>query len=140
MATSLLPCAKATKQAVRTCRTRKTRSARCVRSALSSEAMTRKFDLDRHAPRDIVTDFEKRFSVGSYLAYQGKQFVGRFDANSYVAVTLAMDNFDLGDTREKRLEAFGAAQCDWLVISFSSDWLFPPDQSRELVSIGEDWL
>jgi len=102
---------------------------------LSSEAMTRKFDLDRHAPRDIVTDFEKRFSVGSYLAYQGKQFVGRFDANSYVAVTLAMDNFDLGDTREKRLEAFGAAQCDWLVISFSSDWLFPPGQSRELVSM-----
>jgi homoserine O-acetyltransferase len=102
---------------------------------LSSEAMTRKFDLDRHAPRDIVTDFEKRFSVGSYLAYQGEQFVDRFDANSYVAVTLAMDNFDLGDTWEKRVAAFRAAQCDWLVISFSSDWLFPPSQSRELVSI-----
>jgi len=102
---------------------------------LSSEAMTRKFDLDRHAPRDIVTDFEKRFSVGSYLAYQGKQFVGRFDANSYVAVTLAMDNFDLGDSRERRLESFRAAQCDWLVISFSSDWLFPPSQSRELVAL-----
>jgi len=102
---------------------------------LSSEAMTRKFDLDRHAPRDIVTDFEKRFSVGSYLAYQGKQFVGRFDANSYVAVTLAMDNFDLGDSRERRLAAFRAAHCDWLVISFSSDWLFPPSQSRELVAI-----
>jgi homoserine O-acetyltransferase len=102
---------------------------------LSSEAMTKKFDLDRHAPRDIVTDFEKRFSVGSYLAYQGKQFVGRFDANSYVAVTLAMDNFDLGDTREKRLEAFSAAKCDWLIVSFSSDWLFPPNQSRELVAL-----
>ena len=102
---------------------------------LSSEAMTRKFDLDRHAPRDIVTDFEKRFSVGSYLAYQGKQFVGRFDANSYVAVTLAMDNFDLGDSRERRLESFRAAHCDWLVISFSSDWLFPPSQSRELVAL-----
>jgi homoserine O-acetyltransferase len=102
---------------------------------LSSDAMTRKFDLDRHAPRDIVTDFEKRFSVGSYLAYQGKQFVGRFDANSYVAITLAMDNFDLGDTRERRLESFRAAKCDWLVISFSSDWLFPPSQSRELVAL-----
>jgi homoserine O-acetyltransferase len=102
---------------------------------LSSEAMTRKFDLDRHAPRDMVTDFEKRFSVGSYLAYQGEQFVGRFDANSYVSVTLAMDNFDMGDTREKRLEAFRSAECDWLVISFSSDWLFPPAQSRELVSM-----
>ena len=76
---------------------------------LSSDAMTRKFDLDRHAPRDMVTDFEKRFSVGSYLAYQGKQFVGRFDANSYVTVTLAMDNFDMGDTREKRLDAFRPA-------------------------------
>ena len=102
---------------------------------LSSEAMTRKFDLDRHAPRDMVTDFEKRFSVGSYLAYQGEQFVGRFDANSYVSVTLAMDNFDMGDTREKRLDAFRSAECDWLVISFSSDWLFPPGQSRELVSM-----
>jgi homoserine O-acetyltransferase len=102
---------------------------------LSSEAMTRKFDLDRHAPRDIVTDFEKRFSVGSYLAYQGEQFVGRFDANSYVTVTLAMDNFDMGDTRKKRLDAFRPAKCDWLVISFSSDWLFPPSQSRELVAI-----
>ena len=102
---------------------------------LSSDAMTRKFDLDRHAPRDMVTDFEKRFSVGSYLAYQGKQFVGRFDANSYVTVTLAMDNFDMGDTREKRLDAFRSAKCDWLVISFSSDWLFPPSQSRELVAL-----
>ena len=102
---------------------------------LSSDAMTRKFDLDRHAPRDMVTDFEKRFSVGSYLAYQGKQFVGRFDANSYVAITLAMDNFDLGDTREARREAFSAASCDWLVVSFSSDWLFPPAQSRELVAL-----
>ena len=102
---------------------------------LSSEAMTRKFDLDRHAPRDIVTDFEKRFSVGSYLAYQGKQFVGRFDANSYVALSLAMDTFDLGDTRDKRLRAFAPAQCDWLVISFSSDWLFPPSQSREIVGL-----
>jgi homoserine O-acetyltransferase len=102
---------------------------------LSSDAMTRKFDLDRHAPRDIVTDFEKRFSVGSYLAYQGKQFVGRFDANSYVAVTLAMDNFDLGDTREARLDSIRNASCDWLMISFSSDWLFPPAQSRELVAL-----
>jgi homoserine O-acetyltransferase len=102
---------------------------------LSSEAMTRKFDLDRHSPRDMVTAFEKRFSVGSYLAYQGEQFVGRFDANSYVTVTLAMDNFDMGDTREKRLETLRAANCDWLVISFSSDWLFPPSQSRELVAL-----
>jgi len=101
---------------------------------LSSEAMTKKFDVDRHEPRDIATEFEKRFSVGSYLAYQGDRFVGRFDANSYVTITLAMDHFDMGATHEQRLRALAPAQCDWLVVSFSSDWLFPPEQSRDLVA------
>ncbi len=100
---------------------------------LSSESMTKRFDVNRHEPRDIATEFEKRFSVGSYLAYQGDRFVGRFDANSYVAISLAMDHFDMGANHEERLEALEAATCDWLVISFSSDWLFPPFQSRDLV-------
>ncbi len=101
---------------------------------LSSESMTKRFDFNRHEPRDIATEFEKRFSVGSYLAYQGDQFVGRFDANSYVAITLAMDHFDFGGTHEQRVQALRPARCDWLVISFSSDWLFPPVQSRDLVA------
>ena len=101
---------------------------------LSQESMTKKFELDRHSPRDIATAFEKRFSVGSYLAYQGDQFVGRFDANSYVTISLAMDQFDLGATHDQRMKSLSTANCDWLVISFSSDWLFPPFQSRELVS------
>lgn len=101
---------------------------------LSSESMTKRFDVNRHEPRDIATEFEKKFSVGSYLAYQGDQFVGRFDANSYVAITLAMDHFDLGVTHEERVRSLRTAQCDWLVISFSSDWLFPPSQSRDLVA------
>ena len=100
---------------------------------LSSESMAKKFDFNRHEPRDIATEFEKRFSVGSYLAYQGDQFVGRFDANSYVTITLAMDHFDIGGTHEARVDALSAAKCNWLVISFSSDWLFAPVQSRELV-------
>ena len=65
---------------------------------LSPEAMGRKFDLNRHEPRDVQTEFEKRFSVGSYLAYQGDRFVERFDANSYITISLALDMFDLGVT------------------------------------------
>ena len=101
---------------------------------LSSEAMDAKFDPDRLDPRDIRTEFEKRFSVGSYLAHQGKKFTQRFDANSYVTISMAMDLFDLGKTRDALIERFRGSSCDFLVISFSSDWLFTPKQSREIVN------
>jgi len=101
---------------------------------LSRGAMKEKFEADRLRPRDVGTEFEKRFSVGSYLAYQGEKFVERFDANSYIALSLAMDLFDLGATPEELQAAFHPCTCRWLVISFTSDWLFPPDQSREIVN------
>jgi homoserine O-acetyltransferase/O-succinyltransferase len=101
---------------------------------LSRESMTAKFDPSRLEPQDIVTEFEKKFSVGSYLAYQGHKFVERFDANSYVTLSMAMDMFDLGDTPEKLCAALAPSLCRWLVISFTSDWLFPPFQSREIVN------
>ncbi|MFP4052724.1 MAG: homoserine O-acetyltransferase [Phycisphaerae bacterium] len=100
---------------------------------LSPESMQEKFDATRHQPRDIKTDFEKRFSVGTYLAYQGSKFVERFDANSYVVLSMAMDLFDLGGTPQRLAESMNPSQCDWLVISFTSDWLFPPEQSRQIV-------
>ena len=100
---------------------------------LSPQAMQEKFEADRLHPRELAIEFEKKFSVGSYLGYQGTKFVERFDANSYVTLSLAMDLFDLGGTREQLAAAFGKARCRWLVVSFSSDWLFPPDQSREIV-------
>jgi homoserine O-acetyltransferase len=100
---------------------------------LSREAMTEKFDADRLQPRDVAVQFEKKFSVGSYLGYQGVKFVERFDANSYMVLSLAMDLFDLGGTHEQLAATFGSARCRWLVLSFSSDWLFPPDQSRDIV-------
>ena len=81
----------------------------------------------------MQTQFETKFSVGSYLAYQGDRFVERFDANSYLTLTMAIDLFDLGDTPEKLAEALGHAKCRWLLMSFSSDWLFPPFQSQEIV-------
>src|SRR5690606_29158295 len=100
---------------------------------LSREAMTAKFDPSRLAPREVVTAFEQKFSVGSYLAYQGHKFVERFDANSYVTLSMAMDLFDLGATPEALRAVLGRSRCRWLVISFTSDWLFPAEQSRQIV-------
>jgi len=101
---------------------------------LSSQGMADRFDINRHKPRQIDTEFESKFSVGSYLAHQGRRFVERFDANSYVTISMAMDLFDLGRTHESRVEAFKPAACRWAVVGFSSDWLFPPGQSREIVA------
>jgi len=101
---------------------------------LSPEAMTEKFEADRLSPRDVAIEFEKRFSVGSYLGYQGAKFVERFDANSYLTLTVAMDLFDLGSTPQEVAAAFRNARARWLVVSYSSDWLFPPDQSRDIVN------
>ena len=100
---------------------------------LSPESMAEKFEADRTEPRDVPIEFEKRFSVGSYLGYLGTKFVGRFDANSYLALTTAGDLFDMGRTDEQLRQAVEPSQCRWLVISFTSDWLYPPSQSQQLV-------
>ena len=100
---------------------------------LSREAMKQKFEPLRLSPREVQTQFETKFSVGSYLAYQGDRFGERFDANSYLTLTMAIDLFDLGDTREKLIEAFRPATCRWLLMSFTSDWLFPPFQTLQMV-------
>jgi len=100
---------------------------------LSQQAMTDKFQADRDRPRDIDTGFEKQFSVGSYLAHQGDKFVERFDANSYNTLSLAMDRFDLGRTPEQLQDTLAKSTCRWLVVSYASDWLFPPFQSRQIV-------
>ncbi len=100
---------------------------------VSREAMHKKFEQTRLEPREVPTAFEKKFSVGSYLGYQGDKFVERFDANSYIALSLAMDLFDLGDSDDCLAEKLAVSKCRWLIVSFSSDWLFPPEQSRQLV-------
>ena len=100
---------------------------------LSREAMERKFDATRMQPRDVPVRFEKEFSVGSYLGYQGARFVDRFDANSYVTISMAMDLFDVGATPEELAAAFEGTDSRWMVISFSSDWLFSPQESQDMV-------
>lgn len=100
---------------------------------LSDESMRAKFDPTRLQPRSIETGFESVFSVGSYLAHQGDRFVERFDANSYITLTTAMDLFDLGDSPERLEAALAPSTCRWLFLSFSTDWLYPPAASRQIV-------
>lgn len=100
---------------------------------LSRQAMTDKFDDGRNQARDVPVIFEKEFSVGSYLGYQGTKFVERFDANSYITLSMAMDLFDLGGSAWELIPRLQPTTCRWLVVSFASDWLFPPEDSRQLV-------
>lgn len=100
---------------------------------LSLESMRKKFDSDRNHARQIKTSFETKFSVGSYLAHQGDKFVERFDANSYLTISMALDKFELGENREKLIHSLRKSMCRWLFVSFTSDWLYPPFQSQELV-------
>ncbi|TGK14668.1 homoserine O-acetyltransferase [Leptospira fluminis] len=95
---------------------------------LSDDKMREKFG--RNAPRGNLLNSD--FAVGSYLIYQGESFVDRFDANSYIYVTKALDHFSLGKGKELTA-ALKPAKCRFLVVSYSSDWLYPPSQSREIV-------
>ncbi|CAM3040740.1 homoserine O-acetyltransferase MetX [Rariglobus hedericola] len=76
--------------------------------------------------------FDVRFEVESYLRYQGQSFINRFDANSYLYITRALDQFDLAATHGSLEAAFAEVQAATLVIGFTSDWLFPPDQNRDI--------
>lgn len=100
---------------------------------LSREGMQDKFEADRFQPPDVPMQFEKQFSVGSYLGHQGAKFVERFDANSYMTLSMAMDLFDLGGSARELVPVFEASSCRWLVISFTSDWLFSPAESQQVV-------
>ena len=100
---------------------------------LSQESMTARFKPGLLPAQEMASEFERKFSVGSYLAHQGERFVERFDANSYSTLSMAMDLFDLGDDASALAEALATSGSRWLVVSFSSDWLFPPFQSREIV-------
>ena len=100
---------------------------------LSDESMRAKFDPTRLQPRTVDSAFESTFSVGSYLAHQGNRFVERFDANSYITLSTAMDLFDLGDNPQKVAASLAPSTCRWLFVSFSSDWLYPASASRQLV-------
>ncbi len=102
---------------------------------LSEEALTRKFGRRlQTAPKDAgeaISLFGEMFEVQSYLRHQGSTFVNRFDANSYLTLTRAMDYFDLAADHDGDLAAaFSGTRTRFLLVSFSSDWLFPTPESR----------
>lgn len=99
---------------------------------LSEEGMHHKFGR-RLRTRDSKTNpFDIEFEVGSYLDYQGRSFTKRFDANSYLYLTKAIDTFDLSEGFTSLQAALAEAPKRFLLITFSSDWLYPPGQLREV--------
>ncbi len=92
-------------------------------SALNAPART-----DQPAP----TTFDVQFEVESYLRHQGQSFINRFDANSYLYITRALDQFDLAAAHDSLEQAFKVVEAETLVVGFASDWLFPPEQNRTI--------
>ena len=101
---------------------------------MSEPALHRKFGRALQDRSELTYGFDADFQVESYLRHQGITFVDRFDANSYLYVTRAMDYFDLAAGFDGVLvNAFQGSSTRFCVLSFSSDWLFPTSESRELV-------
>jgi homoserine O-acetyltransferase len=100
---------------------------------LSEESMRNKFGRHLRTAQEYQYDFNSEFSVETYLDYQGQTFIERFDANSYLYITKAMDYFDLARDYGTLNQAFANTACRYLIASFSSDWLFTPLQSEEII-------
>ena len=101
---------------------------------LSDDAMANKFGRElRHGKVNYGYDIE--FQIESYLRYQGDKFAGYFDANTYLLMTKALDYFDpAADFDHELNRALARAQAEFLVVSFSTDWRFSPERSREIVN------
>ena len=100
---------------------------------MSDDSMREKFGRRLRGRENLGYGFDVDFEVESYLRYRGSQFVDRFDANSYLYITKAMDYFDLTAGRPSLSAAFEGVKSRFLVISFTSDWLYPSYQSLEVV-------
>ena len=102
---------------------------------MSADKMSDKFGRELRQGSFEPDDDEPIFQVESYLRYQGSQFAGRFDANTYVIMTRALDLFDLASHGQGDLsQALAQATAEFLVVSFSSDWRFAPSRSQEIAN------
>jgi homoserine O-acetyltransferase/O-succinyltransferase len=99
---------------------------------LSDKGMDRKFGRRRREGSEKDFGLDPAFEVESYLRYQGQSFINRFDANTYLYFTRALDYFDLPGEFERLEAAFSGVKARVLVIGFTSDWLFPPEQNRDI--------
>jgi len=101
---------------------------------LSDDAMADKFGRSLRAGK-LGYNYDIEFEIESYLRYQGDKFAAYFDANTYLLMTKALDYFDPARVCDDNLDkAFAAARADYLVVSFTTDWRFAPERSREIVS------
>ena len=100
---------------------------------MSDDSMREKFGRRLRGKEAFGFDFDVDFEVESYLRYRGGEFVHRFDANSYLYITKAMDYFDMVNGQASLGASLERATARFLVISFSSDWLYPSYQSQEIV-------
>lgn len=100
---------------------------------LSDESMRMKFGRGLRHKEDFTYDFISEFNVETYLDYKGQQFVNRFDANSYLYLTKAIDYFDIAAAYGSLDNAMARFQGKSMVLSYTSDWLYPPYQSRAVV-------
>jgi homoserine O-acetyltransferase len=101
---------------------------------LCEDAMQNKFARRYQDKEKTDFDFNIDFEVESYLEYQGQVFVDRFDANSYLYITKAVDLYDAAQKHGSLENAFKNTNAKFLVMSFTSDWLFPTSQSKEVVN------
>jgi homoserine O-acetyltransferase/O-succinyltransferase len=102
---------------------------------LSDAQMHEKFGRRLQQRKAFGYDFQVEFEVESYLRYQGDSFVRRFDANSYLYITKAMDYFDLTGPGRSLAQAFENVRAEFLIFSINSDWLFPTYQAKEIVRV-----
>lgn len=101
---------------------------------LSEEGLTDKFGRRLQDRSEKTFGFDADFQVESYLRYQGSGFTRRFDANSYLYITRAMDYFDIAEEHGGLLaDAFAGTQARFCLVSFDSDWLYPTAESRHVV-------
>ena len=101
---------------------------------LSETALHRKFGRNLQDRETLTFGFDADFQIESYLRYQGMTFVDRFDANSYLYLTRAMDYFDLVSDYDGNLaNAFMGTETRFCLVSFTSDWLFPTEGNRDIV-------
>ena len=110
---------------------------------LSKKGLQEKFGRKLQERDTLKFGFDADFQIESYLRYQGSVFVDRFDANSYLYITRAMDYFDLTKRFNGNLsDAFKGSKTKFFIISFTSDWLYPTAENREIVialnAIGAD--
>ncbi len=101
---------------------------------LSDDDMAEKFGRQLRGSSDYKFGFDVEFEIESYLRYQGEKFSSYFDANTYLLITRALDYFDPAKEHGNDLSAaLAGITCESLLVSFTTDWRFPPERSREIV-------